>query len=56
MKKFGIIAALSLLALSAVGVYLGSFHTLGDSSDHNVPGATTGQGRNSLLSPDRGNR
>jgi hypothetical protein len=51
MKKLLIIAVVVLVAVVAVTVHLRDPKSMANGPDRNVPGATTGQGRNSLLSP-----
>jgi hypothetical protein len=49
MKKLIIIAALALVALVIASVWFGSRDlNIANSPDRNVPGATTGKGKNSL--------
>jgi hypothetical protein len=49
MKKLGVIAAFALVALVMVSVWVGSRDlNIAASPDRNVPGATTGKGKNSL--------
>jgi hypothetical protein len=49
MKKLPVIAAFVLVALVMVSVWIGSRDLkVADSPDRNVPGATTGKGKNSL--------
>jgi hypothetical protein len=51
MNKLLIIAVFVLVAIVSVTLYLRSPKLVANGPDRNVPGATTGQGRNSLLSP-----
>jgi hypothetical protein len=49
MKKSTVIAVFALIALVMVSVWIGSRDLkVADSPDRNVPGATTGKGKNSL--------
>jgi hypothetical protein len=52
MRKVIVISILSVLALAVLGFWFGNPNrsNLADAPDRNVPGATTGQGRNTLLS------
>jgi hypothetical protein len=49
MKKLGIIAAFALVALVMASLWIGRHPpNMAASPDRNVPGATTGKGKNSL--------
>jgi hypothetical protein len=51
MKKLFLTAVFVLVAVVAVTVHLRGPKSVANAPDRNIPGATTGQGRNSLLSP-----
>jgi len=52
MKKLIVLAAFTLAAVLIVNVWAASRHlNISDSPDRNVPGATTGKGKNSLAAP-----
>jgi len=48
MRKFLVIAAFSVAALLMVGLWASNRQNIAAGPDRNVPGATTGLGKNSL--------